>query len=82
MSGEPKDNTEWLQELIETDPGKGFRSEHSFKVVLWMVRYGKTYDEIEQIFRDNPTGVGAKFAERGNGPRWLMTVYRAASEAK
>lgn len=80
--GEPEEAQEWLENLIIYDPGKGYRSEHAFKVVVWLVRYGKSYDEIEQVFRDNPHGVGAKFSERGNGPRWLMTVYRAASEAR
>lgn len=78
--GEPV-SKEWLNDWIVHDPGKGLRSEHAFKTVLWLIRFGHSYDEIEQIFRDNPGGVGAKFAERGNGPRWLMTVYRAASEA-
>lgn len=78
----PAEMNGWLQELIETDPGKGYRSEYSFKAVLWLIRYGHSYDQIEEIFRANPDGVGAKFAERGNGPRWLMTVYRAASEAR
>ena len=72
----------WLGDLIRTDPGKGFRSEHAFKVVLWMIRYGHDFDSIEEVFRNNPDGVGAKYAERGNGTRWLMVVYRAASEQR
>lgn len=78
--GEKFDPSDWLQNLIESDPGKGFRSEACFKVVLWLIRYGHSFDEIEEIFRNNPEGIGAKYAERGNGTRWLMTVYRAASE--
>ena len=78
--GEKVEKSEWLDNLIETDPGKGFRSEACFKVVLWLIRYGYNFDEIEEVFRDNPEGIGAKYAERGNGTRWLMTVYRAANE--
>lgn len=80
LLGERQDPSDWIQNLIESDPGKGFRSEVCFKVVLWLVRYGHSFDEIEEIFRNNPEGIGAKYAERGNGTRWLMTVYRAASE--
>lgn len=78
--GEKVEPHDWLERLIESDPGKGFRSEACFKVVLWLIRYGHSFDEIEEIFRNNPDGIGAKYAERGNGTRWLMTVYRAASE--
>lgn len=77
--GKPRDSG-WITDLLESDPGKGYRSEHAFKVVLWLIRYGHDFDSIEQIFRDYPYGVGAKYAERGNGTRWLTTVYRAASE--
>ena len=80
MLDTPLDPDNWLAELIRNDPGKGLRSEVCFKVVLWLIRYGHDFDSIEEIFRNNPDGIGAKYAERGNGTRWLMTVYRAASE--
>jgi hypothetical protein len=71
----------WLVGMIEDGGPKGQRSEMCFKVVLWLIRYGYSYEDIEQVFRKFPNGIGQKFSERGNGPRWLMTTYRAANEA-
>jgi hypothetical protein len=68
----------WLQDLIAEGAPKGERSEACFKVVLYLLRYGWTDEQILDVFESNPEGIGDKFRERSNGPRWLARTIKAA----
>ena len=70
----------WLAERITEGAPKGLRSEASFSVVLWMLRYGHSEDEIREVFRS--TEIGEKYREKGNGDRWLNQTIRAARAAQ
>lgn len=77
---------DWLQQLMKTDPGKGLRSEHAFKVMLWMIRYGWTDEEIANVFESFRQGVGAKYWEKKtknprDADRWLKATLKAARRA-
>lgn len=73
---------DWLEELISKGAPKGQRSELAFKVVLWLLRYGRSPDEIRTIFEMTPDGIGAKYVEKGrNGDSWLDYTVRAAAQA-
>lgn len=73
---------DWLAELIVYGAPRGQRSEASFKVAVWLMRYGWTDEEIEQLFHSYPEGIGEKYHEKGAyGPRWLDYTLRAAREA-
>lgn len=71
---------DWLTELIAQGAPKGTRSETCFRVIVWLLRYGRTADEIRDIFRANPDGIGEKYAEKSmwDGDRWLDYTIRAA----
>lgn len=73
---------EWLLDLIKNGAPQGQRSETCFKVILWLVRYGRTDEEIEMIFESTPTGIGEKYHEKGrDGARWLRLTTRQARAA-
>lgn len=79
--GEQQDLPEWLVEIIEDGAPKGQRSEACFRAALWMLRYGRTPDQIEQVFESYPQGIGAKYHDKGaDGPRWLAYTITAAEE--
>jgi len=82
--GEPferRDLPDWLVELIEDGAPQGQRSEACFKVALWLMRYGRTNEEIRDIFAGYGTGIGAKYAEKERaGDSWLEYTLRAAEE--
>lgn len=70
----------WLAELIAEGAPKGERSEASFKVCLWMIRYGREEDEIREVFRTST--IGEKYREKGrDGDRWLKMTMQAARKA-
>ena len=68
----------WLQNLIEDGVPKGQRSEQAFKVVCNLVERGWRYAQIQEVFEDNPRGIGEKYHERNMGDRWLQLTYAAA----
>ena len=70
----------WLATLITSDPGKGMRSEHAYRVVCALIEHGYEFEDIEFIFEAHPDGVGAKYYEKGrNGTSWLRTTFDNAS---
>lgn len=71
---------DWLLDLIKTGAPVGERSELAFKVCLWLVRFGRTDEEVEMVFQSTPDGIGAKYAEKKSGPRWLAYTLKAARE--
>jgi hypothetical protein len=70
----------WLVELINYGVPNGGRSEACFKVILWLIRYGWSYDAILDAFQSYPAGIGQKMAEKGvsDGLRWFNITYDAA----
>jgi putative DNA primase/helicase len=77
-----EDLPEWLSELITVGAPKGERSETCFRAILWLLRYGRTSEEIEDLFVDHDQGIGAKYAEKGrDGARWLRMTIAAAEKA-
>lgn len=76
------DLPEWLLDMIAQGAPRGSRSETCFKVVLWMLRYGRNEADILEVFRGSREGIGQKYAEKGHdGDRWLRQTIRAAQEA-
>lgn len=69
----------WLSELIKDGAPRGQRSETSFKVCLWLLRYGISDGQIRDLFADNSAGIGEKYSESGD--RWLSRTIAAAREA-
>lgn len=69
----------WLNELLVQGAPRGQRSETCFRAVIWLLRYGRTPDEIRSLFLVNPEGIGEKYYEKAlDGERWLATTLRAA----
>lgn len=78
---ERRDLPDWLVELIEDGAPQGQRSETCFKVCLWLLRYGRSNEEVRDIFAGYPEGIGAKYHEKGRGgDSWLDYTLRAAEE--
>lgn len=73
----------WLDELIRNGVEKGRRSEQCFKVMVWLIRYGWTEDEILETFAKNADGIGEKMWDMQDvaARRWFNTTYRAAEAA-
>lgn len=73
---------DWLvRDKIEATHPVGTRSEASFATCVWLLRWGRTYDEIEDIFMQHPDGIGSKYAELGNDAhRWMVRTLEAARE--
>jgi len=71
---------DWLEEAIAQGAPQGQRSEAAFRVMLWLVRYGRTPEEIREIFESYPVGIGEKMAEKSSydADRWFDTTLRAA----
>ena len=69
----------WLSELIKDGAPRGQRSETSFKVCLWLLRYGINEGQIRDLFADHSSGIGEKYSESGD--RWLTRTIGAAREA-
>jgi putative DNA primase/helicase len=71
---------DWLNDILNEGAPKGARSEASFKAILWLIRYGRTFNEIREIFQGTPLGIGAKYAEKPlwDADRWLDYTIRAA----
>lgn len=71
---------DWLGELIRDGAPTGQRSEASFKAAVWLLRYGRTPQEVKAIFIDSPAGIGAKAAGMTgwSGARWLDRTIAAA----
>jgi hypothetical protein len=74
---------DWLTELIVQGAPVGQRSEACFRAVVWLLRYGRSPEEIQAIFRDHPAGIGAKVADMTgySGARWLARTISAAEKA-
>lgn len=75
---ERRDLPEWLVELINCGAPKGQRSEASFKAVIWLIRFGRSFNEILDLFEGSPNGIGAKYSERGWD--WLKRTFDKAME--
>lgn len=71
---------DWLAELVTAGAPEGQRSEACFRAMVWLLRYGRTPDEIRSIFQDSPAGIGAKMAEKTRyaGDRWFDYTLTAA----
>lgn len=71
---------DWLDELINEGAPQGARSEACFRACVWLLRYGRTPEEIREIFRSYPDGIGAKYADKPawDADRWLDYTLRAA----
>jgi hypothetical protein len=83
LKGERLDKLpDWLvRDKIEAIHPVGTRSEASFATCVWLLRWGRTYDEIEQVFIDHPDGIGSKYADLGNDAhRWMVRTLEAARE--
>lgn len=74
------DLPDWLNTLITEGAPRGARSETCFRTMLWLLRYGRTTDEIRAIFIANPEGIGAKYDEKPiwDADRWLSYTLKAA----
>lgn len=71
----------WLVEKIEAIHPKGTRSEQAYATCVWLIRYGYTDSEIEEVFASHPAGIGEKYAEMGTGAsRWMARTIAAAKE--
>jgi hypothetical protein len=73
---------EWLMDLILHGAPVGSRSEATFKACLYLLKYGRTHDEVCSFIRNTPDGVGQKYAEMNavSAERWLeRTIERAAA---
>jgi hypothetical protein len=73
---------EWLEQAIAEGAPKGARSEACFRVILWLLRFGRSQEEIRTIFEASPDGIGAKYAEKPHWDRdrWLDYTIKAAEE--
>lgn len=71
---------EWLTELITEGAPAGQRSETCFRAMIWLLRYGRDREEIRDIFRGNPLGIGEKYDEKPmwDKDRWFETTIAAA----
>jgi hypothetical protein len=77
----------WLADKIADSGGQGYRSEHSFSTILWLLRHGYDDEAIIDVFSANPEGVGEKFWEKGGpatprGLRWLQGSINAAKRVQ
>lgn len=72
---------DWLRDLIQQGAPRGARSEAAFKACVWLMRYGWSEDDIRLVFESTPDGIGQKYHERRDGPRWLDVTLRAARAA-
>lgn len=75
----------WLNSLIMTGREDHMdehpdRSKLCFKAAAKLIELGWDDDAIEQIFIENPEGIGEKMTEKGNeaGHHWLQYTLRAA----
>lgn len=68
----------WLNELIDSSPAQGTRSEQVFRAVVWLLRYGRTPVEVKDIIRI--ANIGEKYREKSgfDGERYLDYVLEAA----
>lgn len=73
----PRDPPAWLTEELDIDPGKGARSEHDFRIALYLAREGYPDEDIIRIFREHPNGVGVKAAKEG-----LRYLYRTLGKVR
>jgi hypothetical protein len=83
------DLDEWLFNLVAyarrddgTTAEQGQRSEACFKAMLWLCRFGWSDDQILEAFRAYPTGIGAKYRDKGNdADRWFWLTLGHARDA-
>jgi hypothetical protein len=71
---------QWLRDLLTEGVPLGERSEACFKAIIWLIRYGWSYDAVLDAFQSYPNGIGQKMAEKGtqDGVRWFNISYDAA----
>jgi hypothetical protein len=74
------DLPEWLTDLIVQGAPQGQRSEATFKAVLYLLKYGRTEEEVRNFIRNTPDGIGNKVAEMEYqaGERWIARTIAAA----
>lgn len=77
-----QDLPDWIVDLIERGAPQGGRSEACFKVVLWLLRYGRTPEEVRQVFESTPAGIGEKYAQKSayDAARWFTYTITAADK--
>lgn len=70
----------WLSDLVVDGVPQGQRSEAAFRAMVWLIRYGRSKQEIYNIFAGNPEGIGQKMMEKSSyeGARWFDYSYTAA----
>ena len=75
-----QDLPDWLVDLIEQGAPQGTRSESCFRTMVWLLRYGRTAEEIHQVFASTPAGIGEKMHQKDayDGARWFDYTITAA----
>lgn len=70
---------DWLEQLIVAGVPQGERSEAAFKVMIYLLRYGWSYQEILEAFENG--GIGEKMREQRGGQRWFDRSLEKARES-
>ena len=80
---ELSDLPEWIHEAMESPTPEGYRSGVIFKVVLWLIRYGYSMEDVTELLEYYADGWGQKVADMkpGSAERWIKRTYERAAEA-